>query len=91
MEALKKVHDPELGVNIVDLGLIYDISVKDNDVHVKMTLTTPGCPLYMVFLKEVERAIKELGANKVEIELVFDPPWTPERMSKELRKRFGFE
>ncbi|MHA1593679.1 MAG: metal-sulfur cluster assembly factor [Candidatus Baldrarchaeia archaeon] len=91
MDALKKVYDPELGVNIVDLGLIYEVNVKDKNVYIKMTLTTPGCPLYMMFLREVERAIKELGAENVEIELVFDPPWTPERMSRELRKRFGFE
>jgi len=91
MEALKNVYDPELGVSVVDLGLIYDVKVEDEKVYVKMTLTTVGCPLALVIPRQVEDAVKKLGAKEVEVELTFDPPWNPSMMSKELRKRFGFE
>ena len=91
LEALKRVIDPEIGANIVDLGFVYGVEVSDDDVTVRMTLTAPGCPLRMLFLKQVEAVVKELGARNVNIELVFDPPWSPEMMSEELRKRFGFE
>jgi len=90
MEALKRVIDPELGINIVDLGLIYGVDIKDNKVEVRMTMTVPGCPLASMMVMGAEREIRNLkGVEDVEVKLVFDPPWTPQRMSEDLRKRFG--
>jgi len=89
---LRKVVDPELGINIVDLGLVYKISVQGGEVSVLMTLTTPGCPLGSVFEKLVVRSIRELsGVSKVSVTLTFDPPWTAELMSKEARAQLGFD
>ena len=91
MNALRNVIDIEIGENIVDLGLIYDVRVEDEDtVYVKMTLTVPGCPLARFLVGKAIESIKSLGVKNVNIELTFDPPWTPERMSPELRKKFGF-
>jgi metal-sulfur cluster biosynthetic enzyme len=85
---LKEVVDPEIGVNIVDLGLIYGVKIDGGNVNILMTLTTPGCPLAAMFNQEVARKVKELeGVKKVTVELTFDPPWTPEKMSKEARKK----
>jgi metal-sulfur cluster biosynthetic enzyme len=89
LEALKEVSDPEIGANLVDLGLIYDLTIDGNKVKVLMTLTSIGCPLGGFLIEEVESKLKEAGFENVEINLTFDPPWTPERMSKELRKRLG--
>ena len=88
MNALKNVVDPELGVNVVDLGLIYDLSVDDKKVKVKMTLTSPFCPLSAFLTEGVENEIKKLGL-KPEIELVFDPPWTPDKISPKAKKLLG--
>jgi len=88
-EALKVVIDPELGMNVVDLGLIYGVEIDEakGHVHVKMTLTTPGCPLYATINDQVHAAVKPLpGVNSVETELVWDPPWTPEMMSEEAKR-----
>jgi len=91
IEALKKVYDWEVGANIVDLGLIYDIKIEDDDkVYVKMTLTAIGCPLQAMFVQQVEAAIRSLGAKDVVVELTFDPPWNPSMMSDELKRRFGY-
>lgn len=85
---LKSVVDLELGINIVDLGLVYDIKEEKGKVTVLMTLTTPGCPMMTMFNQEVERVIKQIkGVKKVKVELTFDPPWTPEKMSKEAKKK----
>lgn len=88
-EALKVVIDPELGLNVVDLGLIYGVEIDEPEgrVHVKMTLTTPGCPLYATLNEQVNSAVKPLpGVRSVETELVWDPPWTPEMMSEEAKR-----
>ena len=80
---IKKIYDPEIPVNIYALGLIYDISVKDKDISVKMTLTTPNCPVAESLPKEVKdsiMAIKEVG--KVDLDLVWDPPWDKSMMSE---------
>ena len=80
---IKKIYDPEIPVNIYELGLIYDISVKDRDISVKMTLTTPNCPVAESLPKEVKdsiMAIKEVG--KVDLDLVWDPPWDKSMMSE---------
>jgi len=89
----ENVYDPELGINVVDLGLLYDVEVRgERDVRLEMTLTTAGCPLYDVIEAEVSRALKErFGEDlNVEVEFVFDPPWTPEMMSEEARMELGF-
>lgn len=92
MEALRGVHDPEIPVNVVDLGLIYDVQVNDGKVHVKMTLTAPGCPMARFIAQQAEWAVAGLeGVENVEMELVWDPPWSPERISPEGRKALGME
>lgn len=90
-EALKKVIDPELGVSIVELGLIYDVRFEDGVAEVEMTLTSPGCPLASVIDKKVREAVAEVGeVKKLSIELVWDPPWSRELMSDELKAEYGF-
>ncbi|MDX1687490.1 MAG: metal-sulfur cluster assembly factor [Candidatus Promineifilaceae bacterium] len=89
--ALKEVIDPELGVNIVDLGLIYDLEIEDGHIGVVMTLTTPGCPLHASFKNEIESTLWRTfpGLQGVSVELVWTPPWTPERISPEGRAELG--
>ncbi|MFL2892046.1 MAG: SUF system Fe-S cluster assembly protein [Candidatus Pelagibacter sp.] len=80
---IKKIYDPEIPVNIYELGLIYDITIKDKDVQVKMTLTTPNCPVAESLPKEVKDSIMELKeVNKVDLDLVWDPPWNKSMMSE---------
>ena len=80
---IKKIYDPEIPVNIYELGLIYDISIKDKNVSVKMTLTTPNCPVAESLPKEVKDSIMEVkGVNKVELDLVWEPPWDKSMMSE---------
>jgi len=81
---LRKVVDPELGVNIVDLGLIYGIEIKDSDVTVKLTLTSPACPLGAVIQAQVNTAVKALPwVQNVKVELVWTPRWDPRLMASE--------
>ena len=80
---IKKIYDPEIPVNIYELGLIYDISIKDKDVIVKMTLTSPNCPVAESLPNEVKGSIMELKeVNKVDLDLVWDPPWDKSMMSE---------
>ena len=80
---IKKIYDPEIPVNIYELGLIYDISVKDKNVSVKMTLTTPNCPVAESLPKEVKDSIMEIKeVSKVDLDLVWDPPWDKSMMSE---------
>lgn len=90
-EALKTVYDPEIPVNVVDLGLIYEVQVNDdNNVYVQLTLTSPGCGMGPHIAQQAEWAIQDVeGVEEVEIELVFDPPWTPELISEEARAQMG--
>ena len=89
-EALKSVYDPEFPVNVVDLGLVYDVQVNDSDVYVQMTLTFPGCGMGPYIGQQAEWAIQELdGVEEVQIEMVFDPPWGPELISEEARAQLG--
>ncbi len=91
IEALRQVDDPELGINIVDLGLVYDVDVADSgDVLVTMTLTSLGCPLGPVIVQEVTGALKDLpGINDVDVKLVWSPPWSPDAMSEEAKDELG--
>ncbi len=81
---IKKIYDPEIPVNIYELGLIYDISIKkDKNVSVKMTLTTPNCPVAESLPKEVKDSIMEInGVDKVDLDLVWEPPWDKSMMSE---------
>lgn len=92
-EKLSEVIDPELGINIVDLGLVYEITIsEEGKVEVLMSLTTPGCPLAGVFEEMVSDALEKIdGVKKVEVKLTFDPPWTAEMMSEEARAELGFD
>ncbi len=90
-EALTGVNDPEIGMNIVDLGLVYDILIDGDDhVKVEMTLTSPGCPLGEVIAQQVDAAVRGVGAKSAEVEIVWSPPWTPEMMSEEAKERLGW-
>jgi len=92
MKVLKECYDPEIGISLVDLGLIYDVEVKGDKVHIKMTLTTPGCPMHMMMTEDVKEKVGKIkGVKEVNVELVWDPPWTPDRMSKEAKKMLGFK
>tara|TARA_B100000700_G_scaffold305740_1_gene380105 strand:+ start:921 stop:1217 length:297 start_codon:yes stop_codon:yes gene_type:complete len=80
---IKKIYDPEIPVNIYELGLIYDISINDKDVKVKMTLTSPNCPVAESLPKEVKDSIMQIkDVNKVDLDLVWDPPWDQSMMSE---------
>lgn len=88
LKKIKTVLDPELGVNIVDLGLIYEVKIDGGNVNVLMTLTTPGCPMMAIFGQEVERKVRQIkGVKKVRVDLTFDPPWTSDKMTKEARRK----
>ncbi|TAN31989.1 DUF59 domain-containing protein [bacterium] len=90
-QQLENVYDPELGVNLVDLGLVYSLAVKAGEVHVRMTLTTPGCPMSDSMPEAVERALLMIpGACKVAVDLVWEPRWVPEMMSERARRELGW-
>ncbi|HZP36366.1 MAG TPA: metal-sulfur cluster assembly factor [Methylomirabilota bacterium] len=83
-EALREVFDPELGMSVVDLGLIYDVAIDAGRVHVTMTLTTQGCPLHDSMSDWVRQAVGRLpGVEDVAVTIVFDPPWTPDRIRQD--------
>ena len=90
-DVLKEVIDPEVGISVVDLGLIYGVEVSGDEVKVKMTLTNPVCPLQNYLKQQVENAIARIGGvKKASVQLVFNPPWSPEMMSAEAKARLGF-
>jgi metal-sulfur cluster biosynthetic enzyme len=90
IEALKKVIDPELGFNIVDLGLIYDVQLKDGNVKIVMTLSSPSCPLSGTILNWAETEVKKLNFVKsVDIELVWEPQWSIEKAGENVKKALG--
>lgn len=95
LDKLSEVIDPELGVNIVDLGLIYEVKAhkakkgETQKAEVKMTFTTPACPMINYLLGNVESKLNELKGIDIEVRVVFDPLWTPERMSKEAKMKLG--
>lgn len=89
-EALKTVTDPEVGINIVDMGLIYGLEIEDTKVDVFMTLTSPGCPAGPQILSQVDTAVRDLdGVEEVDVNVIWTPPWSPEMLSDEARDELG--
>jgi len=88
---LKNVYDPEIGINIVDLGLVYDADIQESgDVLITMTLTSLGCPLGPVIVQEVNNALKDLpGIGASDVKLVWSPPWSPDMMSEDAKDELG--
>ncbi len=91
-EALRKVFDPEVGENIVDLGLVYRVDTRPGAVEVDITMTTPACPMSDSIANDAMVAIHAVcpEGTDVKVDVVYDPPWTPERMSEEVKQRFGW-
>jgi|TARA_Y100000590_G_C15675618_1_gene997904 metal-sulfur cluster biosynthetic enzyme len=92
LEALKEVYDPEIPVNVVDLGLVYDCHVEGGDVNVKMTLTFPGCGMGPYIAQQAEWRIAEIEeVEDVEVEMVYEPPWSPDLISEEGKAALGLD
>ena len=92
IDVMKNVYDPEIPVNVVDLGLVYGVDVDEGDVHVLMTLTAPGCGMGPMIAQQAEWAISELeGVEDVEVEMTFDPPWSPELITEDGKKLLGID
>ena len=91
-EALRDVYDPEIPVNVYDLGLIYDIRLNGGEVYVQMTLTAPGCGMGPYIAQNAEWRIAEIeGVEDVEVDMVFDPPWNPEMITEDGKKLLGLD
>jgi metal-sulfur cluster biosynthetic enzyme len=91
MDALSNVIDPELGLDFVELGLIYGVEVQEGHVHVTFTLTTPGCPIGPQVTEQIDEFVGELdGVKSIESEMVFVPPWSPEKMSEDAKFALGY-
>jgi len=89
IQVLRNVYDPEIPINIWDLGLIYDVVISNGVVHIRMTLTSPMCPIAYVIVQQVTDAVSKIeGVKDVKVDLVFDPPWDPTKMTEEGRKLF---
>jgi metal-sulfur cluster biosynthetic enzyme len=92
LTALKDVYDPEIPVNVVDLGLIYGVEVTDGDVDVKMTLTFAGCGMGPYIAQQAEWRIAEVdGVDDINVEMVYDPPWTPDLITEDGKKTLGLD
>ncbi|MEN8171658.1 MAG: metal-sulfur cluster assembly factor [Chloroflexota bacterium] len=93
IESLRAVLDPEIGINIVDLGMVYNVDIRDSGIFVQMTMTTPTCPLHAVITRDAEQVLQTVfeDAKKVEIELVWDPIWNPSMMSDSAKQLLGWE
>jgi len=91
-EALRDVYDPEIPVNVLDLGLIYDIQITEGQVYVQMTLTAPGCGMGPYIAQNAEWRIAEVdGVSDVEVDMVFDPPWNPDMITEDGKKLLGID
>lgn len=92
IRVLKTCYDPEIPVNIYDLGLVYGIDIKGTTVRITMTLTAPGCPMHSVITKNVKEKLEEMeGVEKAEVELVWEPQWSVDKISPEGKKILGLE
>ena len=90
-DVLKTCYDPEIPINIVDLGLIYDVRIEDGKVHVKMTMTAPGCPAADLLVADVKQKLLSLPeVEEADVEVVWTPPWNPDMMSEEAKKMLGW-
>lgn len=90
-QALRQVKDPELDMNIVDLGLVYDVEVDDGLVRINMTLTSPGCPAGPMITNDIYKAVRAIdGVKDVDIDIVWEPYWTPDRIDPKIRAMMGF-
>jgi len=90
VKALKECYDPEIPVNVWDLGLIYDVSVDGDKIHVKMTLTAPGCPMHTFISQDVKQKLQSIsGVKEATVEVVWDPPWSPDKMSPQAKVQLG--
>ncbi len=92
-EALRRVVDPEIGINVVDLGLVYDVTIRDTDVRVAMTMTTRACPLHDMIVRDAESAIRAVlpEARSVHVAMVWEPPWNPGMMTEAAKRQLGWE
>ena len=90
LKKLEEVIDPELNLNIVDLGLIYEVNLEKNNVNVVMTFTTPACPLATIIAEQVETKLKELKFEQVHVHVTWDPPWKPDMLSEKAKAVLGF-
>lgn len=91
LEALKQVYDPEIPVDVVNLGLVYEAGIEGGIVRIRMTTTSPGCPVGDYLAQEVARIVGKLeGVEQVRVEFVWDPPWSPELMSADAKKSLGW-
>jgi metal-sulfur cluster biosynthetic enzyme len=91
IEGLKQVYDPEIPMNIVDLGLVYGFDWAEDDVTLRMTLTAVGCPVAGILAEEVKSVIEKVpGVHAAKVEMIWDPPWSPERMSDFAKRQFGY-
>ena len=90
--ALKEVYDPEIPVNVVDLGLIYDVDINDDNVNIVMTLTAPGCGMGPYIAQQAEWAVAEVeGVKDVSVDITFDPPWNPDRITDDGKMALGLD
>jgi len=91
-DALRQVNDPELGINLVDLGLIYGVEIEGDKVQVDMTLTTPGCPMHSFIARQAWHAVNNLpGVTDTMVRIVWEPRWTPDRLSPAARAKLGWK
>jgi len=93
LEVLKQVDDPEIGINIVDLGLVYQVEIRPEEVYIQITMTSPACPLHGMIIRNMDKALRssfpELG--EMTIELVWEPAWSPSLMSETAKKQLGWK
>jgi len=90
-QALKNVVDPEIGINVVDLGLVYNVDIEGSTVYIDMTLTSPGCPVGPQIIRSAQREVGALeGVEEVDVQLIWSPPWSPDMMSEEAKDELGY-
>jgi FeS assembly SUF system protein len=90
VKVLRDCYDPEIPINVWDLGLVYDISINGDKVHVKMTLTAPGCPMHTMISQDVKSKLESIeGVKQGTVEMVWEPPWSPDKMSEEAKAQLG--
>ncbi len=90
VKVLKDCYDPEIPVNVWDLGLVYDIQIETEKINVKMTLTAPGCPMHTMISEDVRSKLLSLdGVKEATVQMVWDPPWSPDKMSEEAKAQLG--